>query len=216
MPRAPRIDIPGLVYHVTSRGNRQSDLFHDEEDRGRFLRFLSQARDEFPFQLHAYCLMTNHYHLLLQTIEDSLANTMQYFKSHYAIWFNRKYKHTGHLHQGRYHSIPVETDAYFTTVARYIHLNPVRAGMVARPEDYRWSNYERLIHGKADPLVDSRFLLDYFGRDVAIQRQKYRLFVEDGMKRREPITERVLQRMRFWGKPPDGFEPLKPLSQQVP
>jgi putative transposase len=181
MPRASQIDVPGLVYHITSRGNRQLPIFHDEEDRFRFLRFLRQAQDEFPCQLHAYCLMTNHYHLLLQTLEDSLSRTMQYLNSVFASWFNRKYRHSGHLYQGRFHSIPVETDAYFTTVARYIDLNPVRAGMVQLPEDYPWSDYTHLVSGKPQPLVDSRFLLEYFGRDVAIQRDRYRQFVEEKM-----------------------------------
>jgi putative transposase len=202
MPRGPRIDVPGLTYHVISRGVKKLPIFLDDEDRQRFLRFMSQTRHEFPFRLHAYCLMTNHYHLLLQTLECSLSKTMQYFKKLYAIWFNRKYGHVGHVFQDRFHSIPIEEDTYFTTVSRYIHLNPVRAGIVLRPEDYAWSNYKRLISGEADPLVDPGFLLGYFGPNVAQQREKYRLFVEDMIHKPEPITEKVLQRMRFWGQPP--------------
>src|ERR1700687_4914865 len=199
MPRAPRIDIPGLAYHITARGVKKLPIFHEEEDYQRFLRFLSQTRHEFPFQLHAYCLMTNHFHLLLQTVSCSLSQTMQYFNRIFAAWFNRKHGHVGHVFQGRFHSIPVQTDAYFTTVSRYIHLNPVRAGMVQRPEDYAWGNYRRLLLGEPDPLVDPRFLLGYFGQETTKQRENYRLFVEDMIGKHERVTDKVLARMRFWG-----------------
>jgi REP element-mobilizing transposase RayT len=211
MPRAPRIDIPGLIYHVTSRGVKQLPIFVEEVDHQHFLRLLSLARDVFPFRLHAYSLMTNHYHLLLQTLDQSLSKTMQYFKTCFAKWHNRKYGHGGHVFQGRFHSIPVEQDAYFTTVARYIHLNPVRAGMVKRPEDYAWSNYGRLVRGEADPFVDPSLLLGYFGSEVGKQREKYRRYVEEGLSKPEVVTERILKRLRCWGKPPVQFAP--PLSQ---
>ena len=205
MPRAPRIDIPGLIYHVTARGVKKLPIFHDDEDRQRFLRLLSQTRLEFPFRLHAYCLMTNHYHLLLQTLENSLSKTMQYFKTLFAHSFNRKYGQVGHVFQGRFHSIPVQEDAYFTTVARYIHLNPVRAGIVKRPEDFPWSNYGRLIRGQIDPLVEPEFLLEYFGPEAARRRENYQRFVEEAIKKPEPVTEDILYRMRFWGSPPKEF-----------
>ena len=122
----------------------------------------------------------------------------------------------GHVFQSRFHSLPVQTDAYFTTVARYIHLNPVRAGIVERPEDYAWSNYGKLIRGEADPLVDSRFLLDYFGRDMGMQRETYRLYVQSALEKPEPITDRILQRMRFWGNPPiEHVKRQSTLSQQT-
>src|SRR5438105_1422161 len=105
MPRAPRIDIPGLTYHIISRGVKRLPLFHDTQDRQQFLRFLSITRKEFPFKLHAYSLMTNDYHLLLQTLECSISKTMCYFKSLFASYFNRKYGHVGHVFQGRFHSM---------------------------------------------------------------------------------------------------------------
>ena len=205
MPRAPRIDIPGLVYHLTARGVKRLPIFGDDQDRQEFLRLLRWTRDQFPFTLHAYCLMTNHYHLLLQTGNVALADLMQSFKTAYAKHFNRRHHHVGHVFQGRYHSIPVQEDAYFTTVARYIHLNPVKAGIVTAPQDFPWSDYPRLIKGEGDPLVESQFLLGYFGRDIALQREKYRLFVEDGISKQEPVTEKALYRMRFWGAPPPAF-----------
>ena len=215
MPRAARIDIPGLVYHITSRGVKRLPIFQDDADRQQFLRLLSRTRHEYPFQLHAYCLMTNHFHLLLQTVDHSLSKTMQYFKTAYAKWFNRQMGHVGHAFQGRFHSIPVQEDAYFTTVARYIHLNPVKAGLVKRPEDYPWSNYGRLLRAEADPLVDPSMLLGYFGMDISKQREKYRLFVEENIQKPEAVTERVLYRMRYWGKPPAQLQELR-VSQQMP
>lgn len=187
---------------MTSRGVKRLPIFRDDNDRQRFLRLLSQTRHELPFRLHAYCLMTNHYHLLLQTIDHSLSKTMQYFKTIYAKWFNLQVGHVGHVFQGRFHSIPVQEDAYFTTVARYIHLNPVKAGIVKRPEDYPWSNYGRLIRGETDSITEPTVLLGYFGQDTNQQRARYRLFVEDNLTKPEAITERVLWRMRYWGKPP--------------
>jgi putative transposase len=216
MPRAARIDIPGLIYHVTNRGVKQLPIFHYDRDRQQFLRFLSRTCLKFPFRLHAYCLMTNHYHLLLQTLEGSLSQTMHYFNSLFAGWFNDRYKEVGHIFQGRFHSIPVEEDAYFKVVSRYIHLNPVRAGMVKRPEDYPWSNYSRLIRGEPDGLVDPQFLLDYFMGDPSARREKYKRFVEEGMIQPEPITESALRRMRFWGRPPHTFTLLRPGLPQQP
>jgi len=127
---------------------------------------------------------------------------MRKFKHAYSSWLNLKYGRVGHSFQGRFHSIPVEKDAYFTTVARYIHLNPVRAGIVLRPEEYPWSNYARLLAADRDPLVQPQFLLEYFGKDSHEQVEGYKRFVEDGMKKQEPITESVLYRMRYWGAPP--------------
>src|SRR5207302_1481711 len=129
--------------------------------------------------------------------------TMQYFNGMYGAFFNKRNSHVGHVFQGRFHSIVVDTDHYFTTVSRYIHLNPVRAGLVQKPEDYAWSNYRSIMRGQSDPLADSSFLLGHFGKDPAEQRSTYCRFVEDALHKPEPITERILLRMRFWGRAPD-------------
>jgi REP element-mobilizing transposase RayT len=201
MPRAPRIDVPGLVYHVTNRGTNKQALFLSDRDRLDFLRFIAQTRDEFPFTLHAYCLMTNHFHLLLQTIDHSLSRTIQYLTGLYGQLFNRRHGRSGRLHQGRFHSIPVQEDNYFTVAARYIHLNPVKAGMVAKPEDYRWSSYGAIVRGEADPVADPSFLLGYFGNDLSKQRWLYKNFVDSMIDKPEPITTRALYRMIAWGDP---------------
>jgi putative transposase len=200
MPRPPRIDVPGLIYHVISRGARQLPIFHDDQDRQMFLRLLIGTRAKFAFRMHAYCLMTNHFHLLLQTLEDSsLSELMQFSKHAFSRWINMKYERTGHLFQGRFHSIPVQTDAYFTTVASYIHLNPVRAGIVALPEEYAWSNYGRLIRGEQDSVVEPGELLNYFGAERQQQLNGYRRYVEERMSQPEIVTEQKLRRMRSWG-----------------
>jgi putative transposase len=202
MGRVPRIDIPGFIYHVTARGARQLSLFQDNQDNQMFLRFLLQAREQIPFCLHAYCLMTNHFHLLIQTLNDSLANIMQSCLRRFSSWLNLKYSRTGHSFQGPFHSIPVEKEGYFKTVARYIHLNPVRAGIVLRPEEYDWSNYGKLIRGERDPLVDPQLLLGYFQGGAESPIENYKRFVEDMIQRPEPITQEVLHRMRSWGSLP--------------
>ena len=105
MPRKPRVWYPGAVYHITSRGNRRSDIFLDDQDRLRYLRFLEQTKQLYFFELHSYCLMTNHVHLLLETKKHSISPIMQKLNSRYAMSFNKRYNREGHLFQGRYHSI---------------------------------------------------------------------------------------------------------------
>lgn len=199
MPRPPRIDIPGLIYHVTNRGTNRQRIFFSDQDRQDFCRRLIWTQEEHPFLLHAYCLMDNHFHLLIQTINKSLSRTIQYLTAIYGQLFNRRHARSGRVLQGRFHSIPVQEDAYFTVAARYIHLNPVRAGMVSKPEDYPWSNYGKLIRGEPDRLSDPSFLLGYFGKDADRQRMGYRGFVESVMGKSEPITQRELYKMRAWG-----------------
>jgi putative transposase len=204
MPRSPRLLIDGAIYHVVSRGVKQTQIFLEDPDRFDFLRLLKLTRDEQPFILHDYCLMSNHYHLLIQPLDASLSRIMHTVNSVYGNRFNKRHALTGHVLQGRFHSIPVETDAYLATVSRYIHLNPVVAGIVKRPEDYRWSNYRVTVEGLADSLADPSFILGYFGKDVGRQRLAYKQFVEEGMNLPQPLTDRVLWRMRQWGNPLRG------------
>ncbi len=200
MPRQPRIDAPGLISHVINRGVKRLPLFHDDFDRQTFLKLLIQTQQIYPFIFHAYCLMTNHFHLLLQPLEASLGRIMGHVLHRYSIRFNRRYGHVGHAFQARFHNIPVEEDRYMKVVSRYIHLNPVRAGMVKRPENYAWSDYRVAIAGISS-ITDPRFILGYFGLEPERQRIAYRRFVEDGIAQHEPITESTLLRMRTWGNP---------------
>jgi putative transposase len=167
------------------------------------MRYLLQSQRLFPFQIHTYCLMTNHYHLLLETFQNSsLSAIMQHLGGRYALYFNRKYGHLGHAFQGRFGSLPVQVDAYFMIVCRYIHLNPVRAGMVQLPQDYAWSSYGAILRRERDPISNSQFLLGYFGNNEAEAVAEYQKFVEEDICREPPVTDRDLLRMRSWGALP--------------
>ncbi len=146
MPRKARVEFPGAVYHLLDRGDRQEAIFRDNPDRETFLRTLSQVCARCGWRVHALVLMTNHYHLLVETPEPNLVAGMRWFQTTYTIRFNRRHRLSGHLFQGRYKSVVVdpETRGYFTTLSDYIHLNPVRARMISLEErlyDYRWSSY---------------------------------------------------------------------------
>jgi len=142
MARPLRIEFPGAFYHVTSRGNAKGMIFDDEQDRFKFLDILGSVVKKHHWVCHAYCLMGNHYHLLIETPEGNLARGMRQLNGIYTQAFNRRHKRPGHLFQGRYKSILVEKDSYLLALCRYIVLNPVAAGMVGAPEDWPWSSYQ--------------------------------------------------------------------------
>ena len=141
MARPLRLEFAGALYHITSRGNEQRAIFRSDRDRKTFLVFLGQAVERFGWSLTAWVLMTNHFHLVVQTREANLSQGMQWLNSTYVNWFNRVHKRCGHLFQGRFKAYLVDREAYFAEVLRYVVLNPVRAKMVQRPEEYRWSSY---------------------------------------------------------------------------
>jgi REP element-mobilizing transposase RayT len=139
MARPLRIEYPGAVYHITSRGNAYQDVFLDDADRERFLEVLKQTVDRFNWLCHAYCLMMNHYHLLIETVDPTLSRGMRQLNGVYTQAFNRRHERVGHLFQGRYKAILVEKETYLLELSRYIVLNPVRAKMVKKPEEWEWS-----------------------------------------------------------------------------
>lgn len=141
MSRPLRIQFPGALYHVTSRGNRRSMIFVDDEDRALFLRILAQAMDRFDAQVLAYCLMGNHYHLVLHTRSGNLALVMRHINGVYSQAHNRRHGLVGHVFQGRFKAIFVDRDAYLMTLCRYVERNPVAAGLVAEAGDWPWSSY---------------------------------------------------------------------------
>jgi REP element-mobilizing transposase RayT len=182
MSRPLRLDFPGALLHVTSRGNDQRDTFLDDVDRNSFLEFLGEAVRRFAWILTAYVLMSNHYHLLIQLTESTLSRGMKWLNGEYGRCFNRRPGRVGHLFQGRFKSPLIEKEAYFLEVQRYVVLNPVRAGMVLRPEEYSWSSY-RAVLGEAtvpDWLAVDDVLLN-FGSEREIARARYRRFVENGI-----------------------------------
>ncbi|MFB6803830.1 transposase [Peribacillus butanolivorans] len=162
MPRKPRIWYPGAMYHITSRGNRHSNIFLDDKDRLRYLHHLEETKEKYFFELHSYCLMTNHVHLLLETMQHPISDIMHKLNSRYAISFNRRHDHDGHLFQGRYHSVLIESIEQFTATSRYIHLNPVKANIVKNPAEYKWSSYKAFQIGKPNMHVNPTQILHYF------------------------------------------------------
>lgn len=178
MARSLRIEFPGATYHITSRGNERRRIFHNAVDRRVFLQILGETAHRFGWSVAAWVLMTNHFHLVVQTPQPNLSRGMHWLNGRYAAWFNSRHQRVGHLFQGRFHSVLIEKETYFTEVLRYVVLNPVRAGMVDRPEDYRWSSY-RVTAGFDDgvPWFDSGAALEPFAIDRQTAQSHYREFV---------------------------------------
>lgn len=167
MARALRIEFPDAVYHVTSRGDRREAIFVDDDDRRRLLALVKQAMDRFDAVVLAYCLMSNHYHFVLQTRRANLSRLMRHINAKFSQAFNRRHGLVGHLFQSRYKAIFVDRDAYLTALCRYVELNPVRAGLVAVPDDWVWSSYCAHVGLEASPdwLDTEGFHGHLLGRD---------------------------------------------------
>ncbi len=180
MARPLRIEYPGATYHVTARGNERAMIYRDDEDRTRFLAEISRASDRLAWNVLAYCLMGNHYHLVIETPNGNLARGMRDINSIYAQGFNRRHDRVGHLFQGRYRGILVQTDLYFSTLIRYVVRNPVRAGLCATPEEWRWSSHPATL-GITQPPDFLRVgqVLAEFGANHEAARDQYRAFVGD-------------------------------------
>ncbi len=163
MARPWRIEFEGALYHVLSRGNGREDIYYDDQDRHLFLKTVGEMSDRFEIDVYAYALMGNHYHLLLKTNRANLSKSMQWFGLTYTRRFNLKHSRAGHLFQGRFKSIIVQNDAYLMRLSCYIHRNPLRAGIVKRLADYRWSSYRSYGYGRKSPewlntgIIYSRF-----------------------------------------------------------
>lgn len=192
MARPLRIQYPGAFYHITARGNEQKDIFRNDKDRERFLGYLETAVGRYNATIHVYCLMGNHYHLLLSTPDGNLSQIMRHINGGYTTWFNKRHNRYGHLFQGRYKAILVDADPYAGELSRYIHLNPVRAGMVRQPNDYPWSSYTTYSSKTKPPRwLTTDWLLQYFGQKPAAARKAYILFVNTAMdtKEEDPLKE---------------------------
>ena len=182
MARPLRIEYPGALYHVTSRGDRQEAIFDDDRDRRAFLSVLGEVVSRFHWRCHAYCLMGNHYHLMIETPEANLTKGMRHLNGVFTQWSNRRHKRSGHLFQGRYKAILVDRDSYFLELARYIVLNPVRAAMVKHPRLWAWSSYGTMIGTSPAPVwLTTDGLLAEFGKRRTSARRKYQQFIEEGM-----------------------------------
>ena len=181
MTRPLRIEFAGALYHVTSRGDRREAIFEDDGDRIAFLELLAEVVDRFNWVCHAYCLMSNHYHLLLETVEANLSQGMRQLNGVYTQASNRRHERVGHIFQGRFKAIVVDREAYLLALSRYVVLNPVRAQLVARPEDWPWSSYRAMTGAAPVPQwLATDGLLRHFGANRTIARVRYRHFVEAG------------------------------------
>ena len=192
MARKKRVWYPGATYHVMSRGNRRAAIFNERSDYVWFLEYLQKIKERYSFKLHCVCLMTNHFHAVIETGNDELWKIMQKILSVYAEEYNHKYHYTGHLFEGRYVAQLIEDERYFLEVSRYIHLNPVKAQMVRSPLDYEYSSYGIFVNDQRydvcdrknkkselnsliTELVETDRVLDAFRHN---SREQYRMFVE--------------------------------------
>jgi putative transposase len=163
MARPLRIQAPGLIYHVTSRGNAKMLIFLDDTERRKFLRLLGQTFKRQDVECYAYCLMSNHYHLVIKTLKANLSLTMQILNSAYAEWWNKRRRRVGHVLQGRFDSPVVQDGDYFLNACRYVVRNPVRAGLVAAPGEWPWSSYLATVGRRRPPaFLKSNLVLAAF------------------------------------------------------
>lgn len=182
MARPLRIEYDGALYHVTSRGNERKPIFKDDGDRQAFLATLTLVNRRFHWLCHAYCLMDNHYHLVIETPDGNLSKGMRQLNGVYTQAFNRRHKRVGHLFQGRFKGILVQKDSHFLEVCRYVVLNPVRAKAVSSFREWAWSSYRATAGvGKVSPCLTIDEILGHFGRRRGPAQEKYREYVREGI-----------------------------------
>lgn len=182
MARKARAEVAGGLYHVITRGNNRRQIFNSSTDFERFLSLLTMQKVRLPFFLYGYCLMTNHVHLLIERQADSIGRIMHRVLTGYSQYYNRRYGRVGHLLQGRHKAILCQSDRYLSELVRYIHLNPVRAGMVDKPEQYKYSGHRAYLGLEPVGIVDVDPVLRHFGVKKTVARERYRQFVAAGIK----------------------------------
>ena len=181
MTRPVRIEFAGALYHVTSRGDRRESIYEDDADRELFLDTVGEVIRRFNWVCHAYCLMSNHYHLVIETPDGNLAKGMRQLNGVYTQATNCRYGRVGHLFQGRYKAILVDGDSYLLELTRYVVLNPVRAGMVASPVEWRWSSFRDMLGERTPPdWLATDALLAQFSCDREEAVRRYVQFVAEG------------------------------------
>ena len=181
MARKPRIEITGGLYHLITRGNNRQTIFNSHDDYLKMLSLIRTQKSKLPFYLYAYCLMPNHLHLLVERRGDPLSRVMHRVLTGYSQYYNRRYQKSGHLLQGRYKAILCQSDQYLGELVRYIHLNPVRAGLVRRPEQYQYSSHRTYLGVDEEQLADAEAVLRYFGARKTRAIERYKEFVKAGM-----------------------------------
>ena len=190
MARQLRIEYPGAIYHITSRGNAGQSIVEEDEDRELFFQVLELVTEKYNVLCHAYCLMDNHYHLLMETPDGNLSLAMRHLNGMYTQRLNRRHGRMGHLFQGRFKAILVERDSYLLELCHYVVLNPVRAGVVESPEHYIWSSYRATVGISTCPkFLSIAWLLEQFGKGRKIAQKRYAAFVAAGMEVPSPWGE---------------------------
>ena len=190
MARPLRVEYPGAVYHVMARGHERANLFRDDTDREKFVTLLAATAREEEWDVHAYCLMGNHYHLLVETPLGELSRGMHSLNGRYSQWFNWRHKRRGHVLEGRFKGVLVQKQRHLLELVRYVVLNPVRAGLTERVGDWRWSSYLATA-GRHDPpdWLKVDWTLEQFARSRAAAREAYRRFVAEGKGSGQDIEE---------------------------
>lgn len=181
MPRPPRPTHLDAIFHIWARGNDGQDIFRDAKDSQRFIDLLARAKGRLGLRLYAYCLMSNHLHLLLHVLTAPLSSVMQWLLTCYVSYFNRRWQRKGHLFQERFDSILCQNNTYFLELLRYIHLNPVRAKLVATPEEWTWSGHRELTGAALPLLIDRDFPLSLFHQNAEAARTLYAQFLREGI-----------------------------------
>jgi putative transposase len=190
MTRPLRLQFPGALYHVTSRGNRRSLIYRDDADRTAWLEVLALVCDRHHCIVHCFCMMSNHFHLMIETVEPNLSQAMRQLNGVYSQHFNQRHHTVGHLFQGRYKAILVQKESYLLELSRYIVLNPLRAGMVESLHAWPWSSYQYFVNDRPAPSwLERDWILSRFGNSRAQAIEAYNDFVMAGVGKASPLVE---------------------------
>jgi REP element-mobilizing transposase RayT len=177
MGRATRADFTGGIYHVIARGNNKGLIFNDSKDKGYFLSILKKNSETMGCRIYGYALMDNHYHILIQTMDKKLQEIMHSINNKYSKYFNLKYERVGHVFQGRYTSCIIQNEFYMYNVLRYIHQNPVKAGMCRKVEDYPWSS-DKYYREDSNGFVDTSLVINMISSDLAEAKRQYKEWMD--------------------------------------
>lgn len=223
MPRRSRISIPGRFYHIMLRGNNGEDIFFHVEDRCKLSLLLQEGTERFGYKIHAFAFMSNHIHLAIQVGEIPISKIVHNFSFRYSAYINRRYGRVGHIFQGRFKSILLDAEGYLLRLVRYIHLNPLRAGLVCHLEDYRWTSHQSYLNVVHSDFiwVTTNMVLNIFGSDYQSALRRYQIYLsqdqqEDDKLFRKGFQNDVLGDEGFIDSLQESLETTKELNSVIP